>query len=233
MNRKGQVKLSYEFEAKQMDAEHGQSEVDDHMPHLDAEQEHFIDLCHKLEPLIDQAGVRLINMLTAIRAHFLLDKSWLEKKSNYDQLAELAFEVQTANYFLTKWHVQLEPGKVPAPTRPSKIDDMPAEDILAQALTSVSRMEVLASKLAPVLLKICHDARTLRRGPFGEPLTPTSKNAVTLAKKHGFNDVDGLGRMMGHLEHMLSEALHLSNPPKSGLPEKRFQAATKDRKSVV
>jgi len=80
-------------------------------------------------------------------------------------------------------------------------------------------MEVLASKLGPVLEKICHDAKTMRRGPNGEPLTPTSKNALSLAKKRGFTDIEEFNKLMGHLEHILSITQHLSNPPKSGLPE--------------
>jgi hypothetical protein len=218
LNRKGQVKLNFENEAAAADAEHAQCEVDDHKPHLDPEQQHFVDLCHHFHGACNQAGVRLNEMLTKVRRHFLEDPSWLESKTQFDDLAEMAFEVQTANYFVMKWHHELEPRKIQAPVRPSKIEDMSAEDILAQAMYSTSKLEVLAGKLAPVLEKICYDAKTLRRGANGEPLTPTSKNALSLAKKRGFQSTEEFNKMLGHLEHLLSVAQHLANPPASGLP---------------
>lgn len=217
--RKGQVKLDFEGAGKEADAEHGQSEVDDHRCHKSKEEEHFIDLVHHVHGGVNQASIRLNEMLQKVRTHFLEDPKWLDTKSNYDQLTEICFELQAATYFLAKWHHQLEPRKVGAPTRPSKIEDMSADDILAQALYSISKMEVLAGKLGPVLEKICHDAAHLRRGPNGEPLTPTSKNALTLAKKRGFQDIDDFNHFMGHLEHILSVTLHLATPPRSGLPE--------------
>jgi len=217
--RKGQVKLNYEGEAAAADAEHGQTEVDDHKPHLDPEQEHFVDMCHHFLGAVNQAGVRLCEMLTKIRRHFIEDHNWLEAKLNFDQLTELAFEVQTANYFIAKWHHELEPRKVQAPVRPSKLEDMSADDILAQSLYSVSKMEVLAGKLGPVLDKICYDAKNLRKGANGEPLTPTSKNALSLAKKRGFIDVGEFNSFIGHLEHILSVGQHLATPPVTGLPK--------------
>merc|ERR1719311_1476992 len=93
---------------------------------------------------------------------------------------------------------------------------------------SVSRMEVLAGKLGPVLEKICYDAKTLRRGANGEPLTPTSKNALTLAQKRGFKDTEEFNGLMGHLEHILSVTQHLANPPKSGLPKYKDTKHMKD-----
>lgn len=226
------MKLNFEDEGAAMDAEHAQSEVDDHKPHLDKEQEHFIDLCHHFHGAINQAGVRLNEMLVKVRRHFLEDESWLEDKMNYDQLTEISFEVQTTNYFLAKWHHQLEPRKNAAPQRPSKIEDMSADDILAQALYSISRMEVLASKLGPVLEKICYDAKTMRRGPNGEPLTPTSKNALTLAKKRGFQEIDEFNKLMGHLEHILAVTHHLAHPPTSGLPGLVSTAADKFKRGL-
>jgi len=222
--RKGQVKLNFEDDAQALDAEHGQTEVDDHKEHMDPEQKHFVDLCHHFHGAINQAGVRLNEMLLKIRKHWLEDISWLEGKKNFDELAEIAFEVQTANYFIAKFNHELEPRKAPAPVRPSKIDDMSVDDILAQALYSLSKMEVLATKLGPVLEKICHDAKTLRRGPNGEPLTPTSRNALTLAKKRGFQNIDEFNKLIGHLEHVLAATQHLASPPTSGLPAVRKMA---------
>jgi len=222
--RKGQVKLNYEGEAAAADAEHAQSVVDDHKPHLDPEQEHFVDICHHFLGACNQAGVRLCEMLTKVRRHFMEDPSWLEAKLNFNQLTELAFEIQTANYFIAKWHHELEPRKVQAPVRPTKLEDMSAEDILAQSLYSTSKLEVLAGKLGPVLEKICYDAKTLRRGANGEPLTPTSKNALTLAKKRGFIDVAEFNNFIGHLEHVLSVTQHLASPPVTGLPKLKKMA---------
>lgn len=224
VNRKGQVKLNFEDEAEAADAEHGMCVVDDHLPHLDKEQQHFVDLCHHFQGACNQAGVRLNEMLSKIRKHFLEDQEWLEGKLQFDQLTEVAFEVQTANYFVAKWHHELEPRKVQAPVRPSKIEDMSAEDILAQAMYSTSRMEVLAGKFGPLLEKICLDAKTLRRGANGEPLTPTSKNALSLAKKRGFHDIEEFYKLMGHLEHILSVTQHLATPPHSGLPQVKKMA---------
>jgi len=225
--RKGQVKLNYEDDAKEGNDEHGQAEVGNGRVRLDKEQEHFIDLAHHVQGAVNQAGIRMNSMLLEIRKHFLEDdgRKWLEDVMNFNQLTEIAFEVQTANYYLAKWNHHLEPRKVPAPARPTKIEDMSAEDVLAQALYSVSKMEVLASKLGPMLEKICHEAKTARRGPNGEPLTPTSKNALLLAKKRGFQDIDDFNKILGHLEHTLSVTQHLATPPVSGLPEikKTFQ----------
>lgn len=222
--RKGQVKLVHDDDLK--DALHGQSEVDDHRPHMDPEQEHFVDLAHKLQGLVNQAALRLVDMLTKIRNHYLEDKAWLDSKINYDQLTEIAFEVQTANYHLAKWHHQLAPKSVAAPVHPSKVEDMASEDILAQALYSTSSMEVLVGKLAPLLNNICHDAKTLRRAANGEPLSPTSKNAYTLAQKRGFKDVNQLDPFMSHLEHTLAVAQHLATPPTSGLPKMKSTVTT-------
>jgi len=223
--RKGQIKLDFEHGGEEADAEHAQCEVDDHLPHMDPAQQHFVDLCHHMHGAVNQCAVRLGEMLQNIRNHFMADSSWLDQKEQFEQLTEICFELQTSNYFLAKWHHQLDRRNVPAPTRPSKEEDMNADDILAQCLYSISKMEVLAGKLCPVLEKICHDAKTLRRGPNGEPLTPTSKNALTLAKKHGFQDLEGFYRLLGHLEHILAIALHLSHPPDNGLPEMK-KAAT-------
>jgi hypothetical protein len=225
--RKGQIKLDFEKAGEEGDAEHAQCEVDDHRPHLDKEQEHFVDLVHHFHGAVNQAGVRLNEMLLKVRKHFLEDAKWLEDKMNFDQLTEVSFEVQTVNYFLAKWHHELEPRKAPVPAKPSKIEDMSADDILAQTLYSVSRMEVLACKLAPVLEKICHDAKTMRRGPNGEPLTPRSKNALTLAQKRGFQDTDEFNRLLGHMEHILSVAQHLATPPTNGLPMRETKTIIK------
>lgn len=222
--RKGQCKLDFEHGAEDADAEHAQAEVDDHLVHCDKEQEHFIDLVHHFQGAVNQAGMRLNQNLSKVRKHFMEDESWLENKLNYDQITEVSFEVQTCCYYIAKWHNQLEPRKVPVPTRPVKIDDMSADDILAQTLYSVSRMEVLAAKLGPVLEKIVHESRTVRRGANGEALDPNDKNALLLAKKRGFQDVEDFGKLIGHLEHILATMQHLATPPTSGLPSMKNAA---------
>lgn len=237
--RKGQVKLDFEHAGEEADAEHAQAEVEraGSKSQMDPEQLHFVERCHHFHGAVNQAGVRLNEMLTSIRKRFLEDAKFLEDPKQYDQITEIAFEIQTACYFVTKWHHELEPRKIQAATRPAKIEDMSAEDILAQCFYSVSRLEVVASGLGPILEKICYDAKTLRRGPNGEPLTPTSKNALTLAQKRGFKHIEEFYRMIGHLEHVLSITHHLANPPTSGLPAIRkaavvFSAAMKFKRNL-
>jgi hypothetical protein len=223
--RAGSIKLDFDEDIKHALDDHGGAVVEDHHHVVDKEQQEFIDLTHKLESLVSQTALRMNDMLDDIRKKFHDDHKWLEAKVNYEQLTEVSFEVLTANYFLSKWHHQLEPRKVPAPPKPEKPEEVSCDDVLAQLQNSISRMEVLVSKLGPVMNKIISDARTLRRGPDGEPISPNSRNPVKLAAKRGFKDATRLHKLVEHLEHTLSVTHHLAHPPKSGM--ETFQISKK------
>jgi hypothetical protein len=214
--RRGSVKLNFDEDLQKDLEEHGLSVIED-VQKVDKEQQHFVELAHRLESLVSQTAVRMNDMVDMIRKKFQGDAAWLERKDNYDQLTEISFEVLTANYYLVKWHHQLEPRKVTRPLKPEKIEDMPCVDLLAQLQNSISKMEVVASQLGPVINKIIHDAKHLRRGPDGEPISPNSRNPVKLAAKRGFKDVLELHHLIDHLEHTLAVTHHLTHPPKSGM----------------
>lgn len=218
--RRGSVKLVFNNDEKCIADELKQSE-----------QEKFVDLVHRLQSLVSQAALRLNDMVVQIRKRIREDTAWASSQANHDRFAEVSFEILTANYYLAKWHHQLEPNIVQAPTRPAKIEDMPVNDIMAEVQSSIARMEILTAKLVPVLNKIVNDARNMRRGPDGQPLTPNGKDPLKLAAKRGFKDVADMYHLVEHLEHLLAETHHLAHPPTSGLENCR--KAVRDTTNVI
>jgi hypothetical protein len=184
-----------------------------------SEQEKFVDYVQRLQNLVSQATVRLNDMIASIRTRIRNDADCMEVQSNHDQLAEVSYEVATANYYLAKWLNQLDPLAVRAPSRPEKIEDMPVKDMMADVQSSIARMEILAAGLAPLLKKVVFDARNVRRRSDDQPLSPSARDPIKVAAKRGFTDVDGMYHFVEHLEHLLDETDRLAHPPKNGLED--------------
>jgi len=190
----------------------------------------FLDMVAKLQNIISQTSLRMNDMLVVIRKRHVEDPGFCEQMHNMHLLSEVVFMVGTANYHLGKWHHQLEPKKVPMPSKPSK-GDVPVGDLLAQVGASISRMEERAGKLCPVLQKIVTDARAFeqrRRGPSGEPISPSSKNPAMLAMKRGFQDVEDMPQIIGHLEHLLDVTQQLAHPVGQGQAKIKSVGASMD-----
>ncbi|CAE8644061.1 unnamed protein product [Polarella glacialis] len=136
----------------------------------------------KLHGLIHQAAIRLINLFARInQKHREAPKTLLEP-ANFDRLVDVSYLIATANYRMCKWLHQLDPQTCLKPAKPSKPVDNNPDELLKAIQFSLSRSEVVPSYLAPKLHKILSDAKALRKGPNGEPLTPNSKNPAKLAE---------------------------------------------------
>lgn len=173
----------------------------------------FTELSHKFEVLISQTCMRMNNFLAKIREQAHEDTLLFDQSANFEHLLDISFSVSTVNYHVSKWLHQLEPRKFQAPPRPTKLADCTSLDLLAEIQYSLSRMEVLSSSLSPLLHKIAWEAKNLRRDADGRPVTPTSRNPANLAKKRGIVDVEEMGGIEGHLEHLLELAEFLAHHP--------------------
>jgi len=188
--------------------------------------EKFETTSHKLQGFVSQTCVRMNDMLVAIRARHAKDATYLKDKVNFEMLVEVEFMVATANYYMGKWSHQLDPRKATAPLKPTMLVDSSTDDILSQAQGAVSRMEVLSGKLVPLLAKIISDAKTMRRGPNGEPLSPSSKHSAKLAHKRGLCDVEEIGKLAPHLEQLLDTAQSLAHLRRASTTQSAGSALT-------
>lgn len=187
----------------------------------------FQEVASKLRTMIGQTTVRMNDHLVLIRRQMEEDKErFVEGSSGLEVLTEISFLVATSNYRLQKWIYQLEGKKGTAPIRPTHAQDCTAVDLVSEVQYALSRMEVCAGSLTPMLQKIVHDAKNMRRQANGEPLTPTAKNPAKLAIKRGFQDLEEMRGLAGHLEHLLEVTGHLAHR------RKKLEAAQQVRASI-
>eukprot|EP00929_Paragymnodinium_shiwhaense_P087629 TRINITY_DN4776_c0_g1_i1.p1 TRINITY_DN4776_c0_g1~~TRINITY_DN4776_c0_g1_i1.p1 ORF type:complete len:580 (+),score=183.58 TRINITY_DN4776_c0_g1_i1:146-1885(+) len=193
----------------------------------DPAADRFVELGQKLQHYTGQTNMRMNNYIPKIKEIHHQDPTYLTTDLNFEKLVDICYLIATVTYRLGKWLHELEPRKVPKPTKPSKPnDERSANDLLSEVTYSLSRMEVLASTLAPVLVKIANEAINTRKTADGEPISPTSRNPVKLAAKKGITDTEAFTGIAGHLENLLQTAHSLAYQPIKD-PAKKVRAGIK------
>ncbi|CAE8707145.1 unnamed protein product [Polarella glacialis] len=169
----------------------------------------FTETSTKLHGLIHQVAIRLIDLIARVNQKHRESPQMLLEPANFDRLVEVFYLIATANYRMCKWLHQLDPQTFLKPARPSKPVDHNPDELLKGIQFLLSRSEVVASNLAPKLYEILSDAKALRKGPNGEPLTPNGRNPTKLAEQRGIKDVSEMQGLALHLERLLEVAQNL------------------------
>jgi len=171
----------------------------------------FTETSTKLHGLIHQVAIRLIELFIKVNRKHRESPQLLLEPANFERLVDVSYLIATANYRMCKWLHQLDPQTFLKPAKPSKPVDHNVVELLKEIQFSLSRLEVVASNLAPKLHKILSDAKALRKGPNGEPLTPNGRNPTKLAEQRGIKDVSEMQGLALHLERLLEVAQNLTH----------------------
>ncbi|CAJ1347100.1 unnamed protein product [Effrenium voratum] len=183
----------------------------------------FVEMCGRLQSLIDQTVMRTLKFFTRIRDCHKERPTMLMEPQNFERLTSVSFMVSTVNYRLSKWLHQLEPHQYMKPAKPveSAAAERRVEELLRDVQFALSRMEVLASDLVPKLRKIISDARATHAnprflrllGPCEEPLSPGCGDPVRMAQRRGIRDVHEMEGVVSHLERLLEVSHALAFKP--------------------
>lgn len=220
--RKATCKLT--FDAKASDAS-SDSAMAKESSELERETDTFIDTATKLRNLVGQTCVRMTDYLQVIAEKQKKDPDMFEKsESNKERLVLIAYLESVANYRLGKWLHQLEPRRVLAPSKPQKQEDSRTEDLLSEVKFALTRMEMLASTLAPLLQQIVSDAKKAKPTIDACPVSPTLRHPVGLAHRRGIVDVEELAGISAHLERLLETTEGLAHNP---APAQKVAASVK------
>jgi len=185
----------------------------------------FTNMAQDMEGLVHLTAVRINDYLEIIRRQMVDRPDMFDSPVHRQKLDTLIHMLRIVNYRLGKWLQQLVPAKYPVPRKPQRGGDTrcPA-DLLAEVSFACSRMELVASWLAPLMRDIVSDARSqpIPHGP--SPLRPAAfRNPAALAQDRGIKDIDALHGLPLHLEHALQVSHFLAQPP---IQVKSMRAAT-------
>jgi hypothetical protein len=212
--RKRTCRLTMDGDNRSGDAAAGEDEGS--MSDDEKKTKEFLDMQLRLRHLVGQTCVRMTDMLQIIGDKLKKDADFFDKsESNKERLVNIAYLENIANYRLSKWLHQLEPRKVAAPSKPTKpeLGDARSADLLSEVKFALTRMEMLASTLAPLLQKIVNDAKNQRPYVDGAPVSPTLRHPVGLAERRGIVDVQELVGIHTHLEKLLETMESLTYNP--------------------
>lgn len=171
----------------------------------------FTDVSNRLCILVGQTHMRMNGFVSQIHDRLKKEPDFFKLDVNMERLVDVAFSLSVAVYRLSKWLHQLEPCKVKCPSKPQKTEGATHIELMAEVKFALTRMDMLASRLTPMLKKIVNDAKNERPTRNGEPTDPLLRNPESLAKIRGIVDVGEMGGMWCHLEGMLQKAESLAH----------------------